>query len=1053
MRSKVVLLADRITFGLLGPLSLSVGDRALRTLPAKERVVLAALLLKAGRAVPLDELIEAVWGQEAPRSALGTLRDYVKELRKRMAPAGEQRITTVQNGYLIRVGPGELDIVSFQESQGRAMAAAAQGSWEQAAEHWRAAELLWRGEPLADIPSELLTTREVPRLAEMRLQSLESRLDADLHLGRHAVVIADLRRLTTTHPFRERLHALLILALYRDSQQAAAQVAFREVRQLLVDELGTEPGVELRQLHQQILNGDPALDLAPYVSDSPASPPAHSRPAAVGSPNTPVPRQLPAATTSFTGRDAELSALDAFLTSEPVGALPTVLITAIDGTAGVGKTALAVQWAHRNTDLYPDGQLFVNLRGYDSAQPLSATDTLAGFLRALGVPGQEIPPEEAERAAWYRSLLAGRQMLVVLDNASDADQVRPLLPGTPGCAAMVTSRDALAGLVAREGARRLDLDLLVLSDAVLLLRALIGARVDAEPEAAVALATHCCRLPLALRVAAELAATRPGDSLASLAAELADAQQRLDLLGAGGDPRTTVRVVFSWSLRHLDPDIARAFRLLGLSPGPDFDAYTAAALSGTSLKTAQVVLDRLTRANLIQRAATGRYAMHDLLGDYARELAAVDETSDEQRDALTRLLDYYLHVTAAAMDTLYPAEQHQRPELPALAAVAPRLTEPDRSRAWLATQLRCLVAVAGHAASHGWPTHAVQLSALLFRFLDADGHLSEAVAVHDHACSAARQIQDGSAEAGALTSLAAAELRQGRDEHAAGHLQQALALRRQTGDRDGEARTLGNLGVLEYFQGRYEQAAHQYQLALNLYRETGNRTGEVISLTNLAGAQVRLCRFEQAGNCLQLALGLSRETGHQDGEAYVLVNLGDVSLRQGLYEQAGPYLEQGLALSLDTGDRVSEAAALAGLGELDLRLGRVEDAARVLGQALALSRETGARSAEIDALNSLGEVSLATGDHDQARIHHFGALALANRAGDTYLQARAHIGMGNAHHTGRDLEQACYHWRQALTIYAEIGAPEADQVRARLTAAESAISTAVNSTSSPVGQK
>ncbi|HTZ91694.1 MAG TPA: BTAD domain-containing putative transcriptional regulator [Streptosporangiaceae bacterium] len=1037
-------MAGGIAFGLLGPLSMSVGDRVLPTLPAKERVVLAALLLKPGRTVPLEELIEAAWGLEAPRSALGTLRDYVKELRKRIALAGEQRITTVPGGYLIRVGPGELDIASFQESHMRATEAAVQGAWEQAAEHCRAAELLWRGEPLADIPSELLTAREVPRLAEMRLQSLEIRLDVDLHLGRHAAVIADLRRLTTVHPFRERLHALLMLALYRDGQQAAAQVAFREVRELLVDELGTEPGPELRHLHQQILIADPHLDLAPRVRDSPVSRPVRSPAVAVGSPETPVPRELPAATTSFTGRDPELTALDAFLASQPASPVPTVLITAIDGTAGVGKTALAVQWAHRNTDLYPDGQLYVNLRGYDSAQPLSATDALAGFLRALGVAGQEIPPGEAERAALFRSRLAGRRMLVVLDNASDVEQVRPLLPGTPGCVAIVTSRDALAGLVARDGAKRLDLDLLALSDAVLLLRALIGSRVDAEPEAAVALAAHCCRLPLALRVAAELAATRPSDPLADLAAELADRQQRLDLLGASGDPRTSVRAVFSWSLRHLDPDTASAFRLVGLSPGLDFDAYAAAALTGTSLKTARLLLDQLTRANLIQRATTGRYAMHDLLRDYARELAAVDETSDAQREALTRLFNYYLHATATAMDALYPAEQHQRPDTPALAALAPRLTEPDRSRAWLAAELACLVAVAGHAASHGWPTHAVQLSSLLFRYLDADGRLSEAVAIHDHARGAARQIGDVSAEAGALTSLAAAELRQGSDQHAARHLEQALALRRQIGDRVGETRTLGNLGILAYFQGRYEQAAANYQLALNLSRDTGNRIGEVTSLTNLAGAQSRLGRFEDAADCLQLALSLSREVGNQDGEAYVLVNLGEVSLRQGLYEQAAPYLQQGLALCLDTGDRVAEAAALSGLGELHLRQGRFEDAARILSQALALSRETGARTAEIDVLNSLGETSLATGDHDQARIHHSVALALAKRAGDTYLQARAHNGIGNAHHTGRNLEQACDHWRQALTIYAGIGAPEANQVRARLTAAQSALGTAVD---------
>jgi transcriptional regulator with XRE-family HTH domain len=361
------------------------------------------------------------------------------------------------------------------------------------------------------------------------------------------------------------------------------------------------------------------------------------------------PRQLPPTVAGFTGRAAELAALTKIL--DGASAPETVVISAIGGTAGVGKTALAVQWAHQVAGRFPDGQLYVNLHGYDPDRPMPAADALAGFLRGLGVPGQDIPPGEDERAARYRSLLAGRKLLVVLDNAGSVEQVRPLLPGSPSCAVLVTSRDSLAGLVARHGATRLEVDLLPPADAASLLRALIGQRAKDDPGAAGTLAAQCCRLPLALRVAAELAIARPGVPLADLAAELADQQRRLDLLDAGGDSRTAVRAVFSWSYRHLEDDSARAFRLAGLHPGPDFDPYAVAALTGTKLEQARTALDALARAHLIHPAGRGRHGMHDLLRAYARELADATDGEEEQNAALTRLFDYYLHTA----DTTVPS--------------------------------------------------------------------------------------------------------------------------------------------------------------------------------------------------------------------------------------------------------------------------------------------------------------------------------------------------------------------------------------------------------------
>ena len=447
------------------------------------------------------------------------------------------------------------------------------------------------------------------------------------------------------------------------------------------------------------------------------------------------PAQLPAAVEVFMGRAAELAELDRLLAT--AGGTPTaVVISAVSGTAGVGKSALALRWAHRVREAFPAGQLYVNLRGFDPDQPLSAADALAGFLRALGVAGQAIPLEVEERAAAYRSLLDGRRMLVVLDNAYSVEQVRPLLPGAPSCVVVVTSRDSLPGLVARHGAHRLDLDLLPHEDAVALLAALIGGRVEAEPDAAIVLAELCARLPLALRVAAELAVARPSTSLAQLVAELADEQRRLELLDAGGDPRTAVRAVFSWSYLHLPAEAARAFRLLGLHPGPDLGPYAAAALIHTGLEQAQHLLDLLARAHLIRPTSPGRYGMHDLLRAYATYRAGIEDSEAERWVARTRLFDHYLATAAAAMDILVPAERHRRPRVPPSATPSPPVADPATTRAWLDAERVALTTVCAYTAAHGRPGHTTGLAGILFRYLEVGGHYPNAVAIHTHALHA-----------------------------------------------------------------------------------------------------------------------------------------------------------------------------------------------------------------------------------------------------------------------------------------------------------------------------
>jgi tetratricopeptide (TPR) repeat protein len=943
-------------------------------------------------------------------------------LRRRLDKRAAARVVTRAPGYLIEVSDGELDASRFEALTRQAGAAVRADRWAEAALTAAQALGLWRGAPLADIPSQLLRDRWVPQLEQLHAQALEWRIEADLHEGRHEELVPELRDLTARHPLREPIHGQLMLALCRCGRQAEALAAYQCVRDVLAAELGVEPGPSLRDLHQRILSADAAL----AVTERPAE----------GAPQPGAPRELPPAVPGFTGRQVELEALTRLLDRPREHAPEAVVISAIGGTAGVGKTALAVHWAHQSAGRFPDGQLYVNLRGYDPGQPLPAADALAAFLRSLGLPGQDIPPEADQRAARYRSLVAGKRMLIMLDNAGSADQVRPLLPGSGTCAVVVTSRDALSGLVARDGAARLDLDALPLEEAVALLRTLIGARVDAEPAAAAALADQCCRLPLALRVAAELAASRPAAPLTGLADELADLRTRLDLLTAGGDRSTELRAVFSWSYRHLGAEDARAFRLFGLHPGPDVEPYAAAALTDTSVPQARRALDVLARASLIQPAGPGRHGMHDLLRAYARELTAAPGTEAEQQAALTRLFDYYLHTAAAAMDTLVPAARHHRPRVPLPAAPVPPLTDPAAARDWLDGERVGLVAAARHAAVHGWPAHATRLAATLAGYLLDSSRMPEALTVFSNALAAARRTGDRAAEAAALLQIGRADWQQSRLQQASDHYRQALVLFRAAGDRAGEAQALGNLGVTETDQGRNEQAARHQQEAGAIYRDIGDRLGQARALSNLGRARQQQGRYHEAARYHQQSLDLSRGIGDHHGEASALARLGVIDLRQSRYQEAAGYLKQALARFHDMGDTGCEAEILVRLGEAYLGLGHYEQASGNFEQALDEFRAIGDLDMQADALNGLGEVLFLTGDPGNARAYHTAGLRLAFEAESPTQQARAHSGLARSCQADGDSLRARHHWQEALTRYDAIGSPEATEIRARLAPAD-----------------
>jgi tetratricopeptide (TPR) repeat protein/transcriptional regulator with XRE-family HTH domain len=807
-------------------------------------------------------------------------------------------------------------------------------------------------------------------------------------------------------------------------EQLAEQLGVERTTVVRWERGQTQPVPWLRPKLAKVL-GIPADRLEELLAgdDAPASPAIPALAAA---------RQLPPAVSGFTGRVAELAALDDLLLG-PQNAMAAV-ISAVSGTAGVGKTALAVHWAHRAAGRFPHGQLYVNLRGYDPDQPMLATDGLAGFLHALGVPGQDIPPDEAGRSARYRSLLAGQRTLILLDNAATVEQVRPLLPGHPECRVVVTSRDALAGLVTRDGARRLDLDLLPLADAVALLRELIGARVDEETEAAVTLALQCSRLPLALRVAAEMAVTRPDVPLTELVAELSDQQHRLDLLSVGGDPRTMVRGVLSWSYDHLDDDTARAFRLAGLHPGRDFDPYAAAALTGSNLDTIRDQLGALTRTHLIEATAAGRYGMHDLLRAYAREQAAEAETDDSCQQALTRLFDYYLSAAAAAMDSWYPAEAHRRPRIPHSAAAVPPMRGEAAARAWLDGERANLVAVTAHCADHGWPAHATTLAGTLYRYLMTGSHLPEAHTIFRHALQAARRSGDIAAQAEALNGIGGIGFMNGHFRDAADNYRAALERYRQCDDFTGQARLLYNLGITAQELRDFESAADYHRQAITAFEDVGDSLGVARALADLAATETQLGSYDQAAEHLQLALPVLRDARDQFGEADTLTSIGDLSLRRGQLMQAARFYRQALAIYRRIDHPTGVASELSNLGHLSTRQGDYPRAVNYLRRALALHRQTGDQHGEAVALFSLAEALRGAGQPAAARAELETALQLAAETGNTYQQASAHRDLADGYHAAGQDDEARHHWHEAVTLYTQLGAPESEQVRARLAA-------------------
>ncbi|WP_204745353.1 AfsR/SARP family transcriptional regulator [Glycomyces paridis] len=904
---------------MLGPVELVADGRPVAVAAAKQRGLLALLLLHPNRTVEQDWLIDQLWEGDPPAAAKATLQAYVYRLRKLFdGPESAVALHGRPGGYLLDVPAGTLDADRFEHLLAEGRQARDAGRFEDAVVAFRAGLGLWRGAAFADI--DLHAVREQARgLDERRLDATEQCLSAELGAGRHDTAVVELESLVEAHPLRERLWELLLLALYRCGRQAEALAAYQRLYRVLGDELGIQPAPPVQELQQRILEGDPTLGALSAAGGRPDE--------------ARIPRQLPATTGDFTGRADDLAELDHLLLDSGTDGPGAVVITAIAGTAGVGKTTLAVHWAHRIADRFEDGQLYVNLRGFDRGQPMQTAEAMRGFLDALHVAPERIPTDPDARTGLYRTLLADKRMLVVLDNARDVDQVRPLLPGGRGNLVVVTSRNQLTGLITLAGAHPLTLDVLTRTEARHYLERRLGRdRVAAEPDAVDGIIDSCARLPLALAIVATRAAMHRRFSFQALAEELRDSHRGLDTF-ADQDRNTDVRAVFSWSYTQLAPEAARLFRLLGLHPGPDISTAAAASLAGVPPLQARPLLAELTRAHLIIEHRPGRYTSHDLLRAYAAELARDTDSADERHLAAHRMLDHYLRTAHTANRLLRPTREPIE-LVPSLDDCHPEpLTDSDQAMAWFTAEHAVLLAVVDYSASAEFDAHTWQLAWCCADFFNLRGHWHDQIATDRAAVAAAHRLTDLDAEARAHRFLAHGLMRAGRFDDAQTHLRHALRLHRQSGDLAGEAHAHHTFATMLAGQARHTDALDHATQALDLYQRADHPIGLSTAFNAVGFLHALLGDHTEALDYCRQSLDRTRSDDHS-GLAATWDSLGYIHHHLGDHAQAVDSYEHALDNYRIVGNRLEEAATLIRLGDTHHATGNPDPARNAWQAAL-----------------------------------------------------------------------------------------------------------------------
>ncbi|GAA2154483.1 MULTISPECIES: AfsR/SARP family transcriptional regulator [Glycomyces] len=913
------MFADAAVFLVLGTVETHAAGRADRSWTAKPQALLALLLLKPNTVVNRDWLVDQMWGDAPPATAVSTLRTYAYRLRQRLR--ADERITlrSKGGGYLLEIPPDAVDAARFEALVAVGRAAVAAGDHAGGAAALREGLRMWRGPAFEGVDVPAVRAR-AQALDDLRLEAFEQCVRAELEAGQGIGEVSELEAEIAGQPLRESLWHTLMLALYRAGRQGEALEAYRRLHRVLDDELGIRPSAQVEELHRQILAGRSSEPGAAEVRE-----------------RWTVPRQLPAATTHFTGRTSELAELDTLLADGGPA------VAALSGTGGIGKSTLAFAWAHRAADHFPDGQLYCDLRGFDpAAAPVDPGEAIRGLLESLGTASESIPIGLDAQAALYRSRLAGKRVLLVLDNARDAAQVRPLLPGSATCRVLVTSRDRLSGLVV-DGARALPLAELSADDARAFLRDRLRAdRTEAEPEAVQHIIDACAGLPLALAVTAARAALNPRFPLAELAAALREDAHRLDAL-ADPDPAVDLRTVLHGSYRALDGPTARLFRLLSAHPGPAFTPVSAAAAAAIPLPQAERLLTALTRLNLLAEAAPRQYAFHDLVRVYAAELAA-----DERPDAARRVLDHYLQTAYAAARLVNPLRDPIAVEPPVPGIPVADLPDADAAMAWFTAEHPALLAAVELAAAQRLDVQCWQLAWCLHDYLHRRGRRHDQAAVWRTALDATRRLGDRAAQTRALRQLAQAHVHLKEFDTARTHLDEALALADDLGN--DRAHTHQVYGALASVQGRHAESIEHNRRAIDHYRATGHRAGEAGALNSIAWVQSQAGDHQAALGSGAAALSIMDEIGHRAGQAATLDSLGLAHHRLGEHGRAVERYEQAVALYRELDARAGEAATLTRLGDVQRARGETAAARDAFKRAADLLDELGHDASRVRAL-------------------------------------------------------------------------------------------------------
>ncbi|MEU1864525.1 AfsR/SARP family transcriptional regulator [Streptomyces gardneri] len=960
-----------LRFGVLGPVRAWRDGEALPTGSPQQRALLAALLLRGGRTATASELIDALWGEEPPSQALAAVRTYASRLRKALDP---KVLVSESGGYALRTKA--LDLLTAQELAAGAEKLRASGDRAGARARLAEALALWDGEVLASVPGPYAETQRT-RLEEWRLTLLETRLDIDLEVGAHAEAVSELTALTAAHPLRERLRELLMLALYRGGRQAEALAVYADTRRLLADELGVDPTPELSRLQQRILQGDAEL-ARPVEEAAPAAAPV-ARPA-----------QLPATVPDFTGRTSFVRELGARLATAEGHVMA---VSALAGIGGVGKTTLAVHVAHEARRHFPDGQLYVDLQG--AGHRAAAPETVLGsFLRALGTPDSAIPDSLDDRAALYRSTLDGRRVLVLLDNARDAAQIRPLLPGTAGCAALVTSRIRMVDLA---GAHLVDLDVMSPEEALQLFTRIVGEeRVQAEREAALDVVAACGFLPLAIRIAASRLAARRTWTVSVLAAKLADERRRLDELQAGD---LAVKATFELGYGQLEPAQARAFRLLGLADGPDISLAAAAAVLDLPLWDTEDLLEALVDTSLLESAAPGRYRYHDLVRLYARACADRDEQPPTEKEAaLSRLLDFYLSTAARVYAIERPGDRlvdHLEP------TAYEGLTFTDRHEAqdWLYAEANCLLATVRQSASApGTLRRAVDLLWASLDLAESGANSKEYEAVATVLREAAGRTDDTRAAGRAAITSAYVHHVSGRFDQADQEAREAMGLADRVDDRMPRSWAANTLGVMAVYRNRYEEGEEFLNRAIEEFRDCQDEPGEASALCNLSRIHLLTGRTSSAVVLARQGTAMYDRMGHALKGANGRYAMGVALTQSGQLTDAYASLAAALDVFRDSRQRLWEGMTLFRMAEVDVAGRRYAQAASSAEMALTVLRGIGGEWRRGNVLTVLGRALTGIGQSGRAEV--------------------------------------C--WRDALAIYEELHSPEATEVRTLLAPAAAA---------------